>query len=104
MLAGVFLALVSFGTFSSVFAQTNRTELTHAQVQPVGVAPNESAAIVWSDNRNDLPDGAPRKDPNKIVLAPGLCDFRVLIVYSDIAGPPTMLRNEILAESGVTQV
>jgi S-layer homology domain len=44
MLAGVFLALVSFGTFSSAFAQTNRTESTHAQVQPVGVVPSESAA------------------------------------------------------------
>jgi hypothetical protein len=45
MLAGVFLALVSFGTFSSVFAQTNRTESTHAQIQPVGVVPSESAAV-----------------------------------------------------------
>jgi hypothetical protein len=46
MLAGVFLsALGGFGTFSSVFAQTNRTESTHAQVQPIGAAPSESAAV-----------------------------------------------------------
>jgi Kelch motif protein/VCBS repeat protein len=108
MLAGVFLALVSFGTFSSVLAQTNRTELTHAQVRPVGVAPSGSAAVVWSDNRNDLPGGAPRKDPNvyynKIGSASGPCDFRVLIAYADVGGPPTTLQNEILAQPGVTAV
>jgi S-layer homology domain len=45
MLAGVFLALVSLGTFSSVSAETNRTESTHAQIQPIGVVPGESAAV-----------------------------------------------------------
>src|SRR5207245_8746931 len=30
--------------------------------------------------------------------------FRVLIAYADIGGPPTTLRNQILAEPGVTAV
>ena len=34
---------------------------------------------------------------------PGPCQFRVLIAYSD-AHPPTLMFNEILAESGVSQV
>ncbi len=63
--------------------------------------------IVWSDNRSDLPGGAPRKDPNvyynKIGLASGPCDFRVLIVYAD-TGLPTQLQSEILAEPNVVAV
>jgi hypothetical protein len=72
------------------------------------VATPNAFHVVWSDNRNDLPGGAPRKDPNvyynKIGLARGPCDFRVLIVYADIAGQPTMLRDQILAEPNVIQV
>jgi S-layer homology domain len=53
LLAGVFLALVSFGTFSSVFAQSNKTNPIQGAVQfannapgtPLGVAPGESAAV-----------------------------------------------------------
>jgi FG-GAP-like repeat len=72
------------------------------------VATGDAFHIVWSDNRNDLPGGAPRKDPNvyynKIGFAPGPCDFQVLIVYADGNGQPIMLRNQILAEPHVTQV
>jgi hypothetical protein len=39
MLAGVFLALVSFGTFSSVFAQTNKTNPIQQAVQFANNAP-----------------------------------------------------------------
>jgi FG-GAP-like repeat len=64
--------------------------------------------IVWSDNRSDLPGGAPRKDPNvyynKIGSPPGPCDFRVLIVYADNSGPPAQLQSQILAEPNVTAV
>jgi hypothetical protein len=35
---------------------------------------------------------------------PGGCQFRVLIAYSDIGGPPTTLQNQILAEPGVIAV
>jgi hypothetical protein len=38
-LAGVFLALVSFGTFSSVFAQTTKTNPIQQAVQPANAAP-----------------------------------------------------------------
>ena len=36
--------------------------------------------------------------------SPTGCQFRVLIAYSDIGGPPTTLQNQILAEPGVTGV
>jgi hypothetical protein len=39
MLAGVLLALVSFGTFSSVFAQTTKTNPIQQAVQPASAAP-----------------------------------------------------------------
>jgi hypothetical protein len=73
------------------------------------VATPNAFHVVWSDNRNDLPGGAPRKDPNvyynKIGSAPGPCDFRVLIVYADSsAGAPAQLQSQILAEPNVTAV
>src|SRR6266487_7090030 len=72
------------------------------------VATPNAFHVVWSDNRDNLPVGAPRKDRNvyynKIGSAPGPCDFRVLIVYADIAGQPIMLRDQILAEPNVIQV
>ena len=36
--------------------------------------------------------------------SPTGCQFRVLIAYSDIGGPPTTLQNQILAEPGVIAV
>jgi S-layer homology domain len=56
ILAGVFLALVSFGALSSVFAQTNKTNPIQGAVQPANDAP-----------RTDLSSADPNLNPQ---LAP----------------------------------
>jgi S-layer homology domain len=58
MLAGVFLALVSFGTLSSVFAQTNKTNATQQPVQPANNAPGTPAGMVPSESATVRPPGA----------------------------------------------
>jgi hypothetical protein len=60
----------------------------------------------WVDGRVAI-SGASQQDvffDKERRLVPGPCDFRVLIVYADMAGQPTMLRNQILAEPNVTRV
>ena len=51
--------------------------------------------------------GAPTPTPTATPTptgTPGGCQFHVLIVYSDLGGPPTDIQNQILAEPGVTGV
>jgi Kelch motif len=47
--------------------------------------------------------GTPTPTPTP-TATPGPCQFRVLIAYADIGGLPTMIQNQILAESDVTAV
>jgi S-layer homology domain len=62
MLAGVFLALVSFGTFSSVFAQnqggTTREEMTLTLAQALG-AFQPPACVPGAEMFNDVPASSP---------------------------------------------
>jgi S-layer homology domain len=59
MLAGVFLALVSFGTFSSVFAQngTTREQMTLALAQALAL--NPPACVPGQEMFNDVPASSP---------------------------------------------
>jgi hypothetical protein len=53
------------------------------------------------------PTGSPTPTPTATPTptgTPGGCQFRVLIAYADIGGPPTTLQNQILAEPGVIGV
>jgi S-layer homology domain len=62
MLTGVFLALVSFGTFSSVFARnqggTTREEMTLALAQALGVF-QPPACVPGQEMFNDVPASSP---------------------------------------------
>jgi hypothetical protein len=59
MLAGVFLALVSFGTFSSVFAQNGTTREQMALTLAQALAINPPACVPGQEMFNDVPASSP---------------------------------------------